>query len=126
VVAVLDASAVLALIQKEPGGVQVVGYLQGGRMSAANYAEVLYTLGRSGIEIELARKLVEVLRVKVVPLTANIAARAASLGTVGSRYGLSLGDRACLATAVEFGVPAVTADRVWSDLDIDVEVIAIR
>ena len=51
-VAVLDASAVLALIQKEAGGAQVVGYLQGGRMSAANYAEVLHTLGRSGIEIE--------------------------------------------------------------------------
>ena len=125
-VAVLDASAVLALIQKEPGGAQVVGYLQGGRMSAANYAEVLHTLGRSGIEIDLARNLVEVLRIEVVPLTANIAARAASFGTAGSRYGLSLGDRACLATAAEFGVPAVTADRVWSDLDICVDVVAIR
>ncbi|MCL1586966.1 MAG: hypothetical protein M3092_01000, partial [Actinomycetia bacterium] len=40
----------------------------------------------------------------------------------GSRYGLSLGDRVGVATAAEFGVPAVTADRVWSNLDVgDVE-----
>ncbi len=111
---------------KEPGGAQVVDYLQGGRLSAANYAEILHTLGRSGIEIELARNLVAALRIEVVPLTADIAARAAILGTVGFRYGLSLGDRACLATAAELGVPAVTADRVWSDLDLGVDVISIR
>lgn len=125
-VAVLDASAVLALVQKEPGGAQVVGYLQGGCMSAANYAEILHALARAGIEIETARNLVAALRIEVVPLTADIAAAAATLGTVGSRYGLSLGDRACLATAAELGVPAVTADRVWSDLDLGVDVVCVR
>jgi len=126
VVTVLDASAVLALILKEPGGAQVVDYLQGGRVSAVNYAEILHALGRSGIEIEIARNLVASLRIEVVPLTADIAAGAARLGTAGFPYGLSLGDRACLATAGEFGVPVVTADRVLGDLDVGVDVISIR
>lgn len=125
-VAVLDASAVLALIQKEPGGAQVVGYLQDGCMSAANYAEVLFVLGRAGIEIGVARGLIAALRIEVVPMTAEIAATAATLGATGSRYGLSLGDRACLATAADRNIPVVTADRVWAELDLGVDVIAIR
>ncbi|MFV2000241.1 MAG: hypothetical protein ACC654_07750 [Acidimicrobiia bacterium] len=56
----------------------------------------------------------------------RLTAAAAILGPAGSRYGLSLGDRACLATAAELGVPAVTADRMWSDLDLGVDVISIR
>jgi PIN domain nuclease of toxin-antitoxin system len=126
VVAVLDSSAVLALIQKEPGGAQVVGYLQGGCMSAANYSEALFVLGRAGIEIGVAQGLIAALRIQVVPMTAEIAMVAAALGDVGSRYGLSLGDRACLATAKDFRLPVVTADRVWRDLDLGIEVIAIR
>jgi PIN domain nuclease of toxin-antitoxin system len=126
VVAVLDASAVLALIQKEPGGAQVVGYLQGGCMSAANYAEVLFVLGRAGIEIGVAQGLIAALRIEVVPMTAEIAATAATLGATGSRYGLSLGDRACLATAADRNVPVVTADRVWAELNLGIDVIAVR
>ena len=125
-VAVLDASAVLALIQKEHGAAQVAGYLQGGCMSAANYAEVLFVLARAGIEIGIAEGLIAALRIEVVPLTAEIAATAATLGATGSRYGLSLGDRACLATAADRNVPVVTADRVWAELDLGVDVIAIR
>ncbi len=116
----------LALIQKEPGGARVIGYLQGGCISAANYAEILHALARSGIKLGLARSLIAALRIDVIPMTADIAAGAAALGTVGSRYGLSLGDRACLATAADLGVPVVTADRVWSDMDLGIEVISIR
>jgi PIN domain nuclease of toxin-antitoxin system len=126
VVAVLDSSAVLALIQKEPGGAQVVGYLKGGCMSAANYAEVLFVLGRAGIEIGVAQGLIAALRIDVVPMTAEIAATAANLGVTGSRHGLSLGDRACLATAADLNVPAVTADRVWAELDLGADVIVTR
>jgi PIN domain nuclease of toxin-antitoxin system len=126
VVTVLDSSAVLELIQKEPGGAQVVGYLQGGCMSAANYAEVLFVLGRAGIEIGVAQGLIAALRIEVVPMTAEIAATAATLGATRSRYGLSLGDRACLATAADLNIPVVTADRAWTGLDLGVEVIFIR
>ena len=42
------------------------------------------------------------------------------------RAELSLGERACLATAKIAGEPAVTADRIWAGLDIGVVVIVIR
>jgi len=126
VIAVLDTSAVLALILKEPGGARVVDYLNGSKMSAVNYAEILRVLGRLGIDIGTAQTLMSVLRIDIVPLTADIAVGAAKLGNAGSPYGLSLGDRSCLATAGALGASAVTADRVWSDLEIDVDVISVR
>jgi ribonuclease VapC len=39
---------------------------------------------------------------------------------------ISLGDRACLATAHILGIPAMTADRNWRDLDLPVEIEFIR
>jgi ribonuclease VapC len=40
---------------------------------------------------------------------------------------VSLGDRACLALALRLGLPALTADRRWLDLEgVDADVRAIR
>lgn len=44
----------------------------------------------------------------------------------GEAFGLSLGDRACLALAAELGIPALTADQTWAGLDIGVKVELIR
>jgi ribonuclease VapC len=41
-------------------------------------------------------------------------------------YGLSLGDRACLALAMELKLPVVTADRAWIDLDLGIDICVIR
>jgi len=62
----------------------------------------------------------------VVAFTGDIAGTAARLGAAGSPYGLSLRDRACLATASALGAPAVTTDRAWSEIGLDVDVISIR
>lgn len=40
--------------------------------------------------------------------------------------GLSLGDRACLATAHRLELPTLTADWAWSELDFEVDVQLIR
>jgi ribonuclease VapC len=126
VVAVLDSSAVLALAKSEPGSATVVRYLNGAVMSSVNHAEVLHGLARSGIELELGEKLVATLQIEVLDFTARLAVAAAALGVPGAPVGLSLGDRACLATAADLGAPVVTADRVWTDLDLGVEVVTIR
>jgi PIN domain nuclease of toxin-antitoxin system len=43
-----------------------------------------------------------------------------------SHLGLSLADRACLALALRLGLPIVTADRAWAELELAVQVQTIR
>lgn len=40
--------------------------------------------------------------------------------------GLSLADRACMALAVTLGLPLLTADRSWVEVDLPVEIRVIR
>jgi ribonuclease VapC len=130
VTAVLDASAALALLRSEPGHEVVAERLQMRNvlMSAINYSEVVQKLGQLGstTAAEDAGALVT-LGLIVVPFDADAAVRAAELWPVTRRAGLSLGDRACLALAA--GVPdgvAVTADKAWNTLDLNVQVQLIR
>ena len=52
---------------------------------------------------------------------------AASLKNQTKHKGLSLGDRACLATAIQLGLPVYTADKIWAELDLpNVKIKLIR
>jgi len=56
-------------------------------------------------------------------------ARASAAGLLAAktkRRSISLGDRACLALAIELGMPVLTGDRAWRDLDIGVEIRLFR
>jgi PIN domain nuclease of toxin-antitoxin system len=66
------------------------------------------------------------LPIRFVPFEASTAELAARLEPATRPLGLSLGDRACLALAVELGVPALTADRDWASLEIGVDVVLVR
>ncbi len=122
---VLDASAVLALLQDEPGGDRVLDSLPGGLISSVNLSEVVAKLAELGMpesEIRLALSL----GLEVVPFDEAQAYSAGALRPVTRSAGLSLGDRACLALALSRDLPALTTDRVWRDMGIDVEVEVIR
>ena len=124
--AVLDSSAVLAVIRGERGADVAQPYLATGVMSAVNYGEIISRLidfGRSaGDAVEDAQQL----EVQVYPLDAAGAAAAATLREQTRSRGLSLGDRACLALARSLALPVLTADRAWAELDLGVEVVLIR
>lgn len=62
----------------------------------------------------------------MAPFDTDLALRAALLRNSTRPYGLSLGDRACLALARREGLPVLTADRSWAKLDVGVEVVLIR
>jgi PIN domain nuclease of toxin-antitoxin system len=66
------------------------------------------------------------LQVEVLPFTENRASVAAQLYAVSAPLGLSLGDRACLATAIDLDEQVVTADRIWADLSVSIEVVVVR
>lgn len=123
---VLDASALLALILREPGGEQVGATLDGARISAVNLAEVVARLVDLGASAEAAGAAARRLGLAVVPFDGAAALRAGELRTDTRRCGLSLGDRACLALAEAAGLPVLTADRAWAELDLDIEVVLIR
>ena len=121
-----DASAVLAVLRGEPGGEKAKKLLAGGHVSAVNLIEVLTRLADIGFTEDMLDTVRSGLEVTVHPLTADQARMAALLRTPTRRRGLSLGDRACLALAMERGATAVTTDRAWADLDIGVKVLVLR
>lgn len=115
---VLDASAVLALIKREPGHERVAYLFAGGacQVSAVNWAEVVTKLSESGQTDSAVQAAAHALGATVVAFDAAQAETCGFLRTVTRRFGLSLSDRACLALARAQGAVAVTADRVWLPL----------
>jgi ribonuclease VapC len=113
---ILDASAVLAFLLREPGQHRVMEVLlTEPRMATVNFAEVVtkYVLRGAAAEGERLR---DELPVVLVPVDADLALQAALMASVTRPFGLSLGDRICLALARRTGLSALTADRSWADL----------
>jgi len=123
---VLDASALLAYLNDEPGGDDVP--LTGGEavISSVNLAEAISVLTSRGGGAELIRAHLSALSMEVVPLDRASAERAGFLIAKTKRRGLSLGDRCCLALAGERGLPVMTTDRVWSELDLGLTIHLLR
>ena len=118
----LDASAVLALLGNEKGSDRVRELGRGSFISAVNLAEVIQKLTDRGVPIAAARAAVAGLQFQVVPFSAEEAYHTADF----VRKGISLGDRACLATAQMHGYRVVTADSAWVPIRRSVEVVLFR
>jgi PIN domain nuclease of toxin-antitoxin system len=129
---VLDASALLAHLNDEAGADQVEEVLvRGSAISAANLAEVLSKLSEvdedpASIVESLRRQGLFGTKLSIEPVTEEDAVTIARLYRATRTYGLSLGDRACLALAIRLGLPALTADRAWSRLKVGVKIETIR
>jgi ribonuclease VapC len=126
VTAVLDASAVLALLFGEPGADTVVDHIAAGAaISTVNLAEVATVLVRNGRN---PNSVLDPLRsqVDVVAFTDADAITTAELYPLVSTRGLSLGDRACLALARRLDATAVTAEHLWAELDLTIRIDTIR
>ena len=123
---VLDASAVLALLNDEAGSENVAERLGEALISAVNWSEVAERALSVGVGIGGLREDLEDLGLRVAGFDAVHAELAAVLREPTRDLGLSIADRACLALADDLGAPAVTADQAWADLDVGVEIELIR
>ena len=123
---VLDASALLALLNAEKGADLVQGLLLGAVISTVNLAEVVTRLSIIGMPEDEIRDALVLIGLETIPFDEEQAFQAGLLHAHTQPFGLSLGDRACLALALTTAATAVTADRVWKDLDIKVEIKLIR
>ncbi len=123
---VLDASAVIALFEREKGFEKVAAVLTRASMSAVNLAEAGSHLTNSGHTATESRTMLSGLNLQIVPFDQDQAIEVARLRPLTRSLGLSLSDRACLALARLLRLPAMTADRVWGKLHIGVQVTVIR
>ncbi len=124
--AVLDASAVLAMLFQEPGADRVEAAMRDAFLSTVNFCEVVTKLIDKGRTPDQAALETACLGLTIVPFEEAQASAAAGLRAVSKPLGLSLGDRACLALALSKGLPAFTADRTWTGLVLAIPIIAIR
>ena len=116
-VTVLDASALLALFNDEPGVQAVLDALDGHCLiSAVNQTEVLTKLLDKGLNEAEATSVMEAVEIEVVSFDETQSLDAAWLRLETRTVGLSLGDRACLALARSRKAVALTADRPWSQV----------
>ena len=124
----LDASAVLALLQAEPGHAVVQAHVERSNcfISAVNVTEVLTRLIDHGMSPEDAEFAFDALELDVIAFDDAAARATAALRMATRAQGLSIGDRACLALAARRKALAVTADRAWKDVKSDVRVEMIR
>jgi PIN domain nuclease of toxin-antitoxin system len=123
---VLDSSAILAFFQKEQGWETVSAALPDAIVSSLIVAEVVTRLTLGGGAPSQVVAVWDDLQLVVEPFD-DSRARVAGLIVRKTRpFGLSLADRACLALALELGLPAITADRAWRDVKLGVEVVLIR
>lgn len=124
--AVLDASALIAYLKSEPGGPAIATILPKSVISSVNLTEVVTKMIDEGLSPGQVKEIFTETSVATVSFDEQQAFAAGELRTSTRSLGLSLGDRACLGLARLLGVPALTADRKWADLDIGVEVRLIR
>lgn len=123
---IMDSSALLALIANEKGADTVMQYLPHAKMSTVNVSESIATLINKGTTFQEAETIVDSLMHDRIPFTDPQSKIAAEIIKETKKYGLSLGDRACLSLALIEKLPVLTADKIWSNLKLGIKIILIR
>jgi PIN domain nuclease of toxin-antitoxin system len=123
---VLDSSAVLAVFFHESGA-EVVDAISGGALlGTVNLAEVHERMLSRGAQAEEVLSWIEGLECEICAFTVGQARAAAELRSITRPFGLSLGDRACLALAIDRKATVYTTDKVWKSLSLGIQIEVIR
>jgi len=132
---VVDASAVIAWAFKEEGYADVGALLPSAVITSAQAIEILARSYRNGLPVGEVAVITAVreMGTQIEPVIADDVERAAGLiataqvrGRSGRVGTISLGDSMCIAVAERLGLPVVTSDRAWLDLDVRVPVHLFR
>jgi PIN domain nuclease of toxin-antitoxin system len=127
--AIVDASGALAIIQNELGSDVVEAAMRAAPevfISAVNLAEVAAKMSDRNIPFDVLVVLLTEFQISIVAFDSEIAMLSGALRASTRSRGLSLGDRACLATAVHHHWTVITADRAWAGLGLDLQIVLIR
>ncbi len=125
---VLDSSAILAVIFDEPGTHKVIPYLPWAYVSSINRTETLNIIARKFgcSSVEEAKKWYEPLEIETISFDQVQSDIAADMNIHSRKLGLSIGDCICLALGRVKNLPVFTADKVWAELDLGMDIRIIR
>lgn len=124
--AVLDSSAMLAVLFDEPGAERLTDEIMDDAVaSMVNMAEVQSKLVAKGQHPDVAWENAISLA-DPAEYTLEQAKTSGTLVKLTAPFGLSLGDRCCLALAIALEAEVYTADRSWSALNLGVPIHVIR
>jgi len=123
---ILDASAVLALLNLEPGADIVQKALSHAKISAVNLAEIVTRFNLAGMPTDEIQEVLSLLSLNIVPFDEKQAFQTGILASQTKQPGLSLGDRACLALGILTNSPVLSADQAWQKITIPVKVVGLR
>ncbi|MFC3443164.1 type II toxin-antitoxin system VapC family toxin [Sphingobium rhizovicinum] len=123
---ILDTSALLTVLLDEHGADKVRPHMATAQMSIINLCETYTKLIEAGLAKDDAEDQVMRLGLRIRSFREAHALETAALRPLTRHLGLSLGDRACLALARLNDLPVMTADRLWAELDIGIDIRLIR
>lgn len=123
---VIDASTALAFLLRERGWERAQTFLRTGAMSVVNFAEVVQRLRRSGGDATGCFAILTAEGLTILEADAVLAYAAAQLERETRSHGISLADRFCIALAMRLGCPLLTADKIWKELGLPVEIETLR
>ena len=124
--AVLDSSAILAVVFNEPGSDIALPLLQDALLSAVSLAEIHARLLLDGVPSDFAWERILNLGCEVCLFDGEQARIAGDLAGKTRPFGLSLGGRACLALAIQRHATVYTTDRAWKSLALPIDIEVIR
>jgi len=116
---VLDASAILAVLQGEDGADVVAPHLRDAEVSIINVGEVLAKAVEQGGDVDVVQAILRSYGFRTRAFREAHARQSALLRPVTKQLGLGFGDRACLVQGMFSERPILTADRDWLKLDLD-------
>jgi len=116
----------LALLGSEPGSEVVAETIPGSAISTVNLSEVVSKLTERGVPEQAVRAALGEIELEIHPFSEDLAYRTGFLRLATRSLGLSLGDRACLALGLQLEATVLTTDRNWRELDLGIEIRAIR
>ncbi|WP_341748898.1 type II toxin-antitoxin system VapC family toxin [Candidatus Tisiphia endosymbiont of Sialis lutaria] len=124
----LDTSAIIALLKKEPGYKILEDVIASSSIASINLSELVSVLTRSNIAENEIDIIVADIVPEIIPFCENIAIKTGKLSRLTKDYGLSLGDRACIATGCYYNMEIYTTDKIWLKVadNITTKIILVR
>ena len=124
---VFDSSALIMLFGKESGYELVKQNLRHAVISSVSIAEVYeYCIEACNLTEDDCRELIHLSGIKIIDFCEEQALISAKIIKDTKQYGLSLGDRGCLALAIHKNCPILTGNTIWQEIDLGIEFIVAK